>query len=94
MNQNKLNEAKKNISKNKQTKAKKKKKKADKSGNKKTKQNRCMQFNLSLHFTYELDIYIYMATGLPILEEKVIKYLFVKNNISCFGTRSGKMERR
>ena len=37
-----------------------------------------MQFNLSLHFTYELDIYICMASGLPILEEKVIKYLFVK----------------
>lgn len=36
-----------------------------------------MHFNLPLHFTYELDIYIY-ATGLPILEEKVIKYLFVK----------------
>ena len=37
-----------------------------------------MQFNLSLHFTYELDIYICMASGLPILEEKVIKYLLVK----------------
>ena len=49
MNQNKLNEAKKNISKNKQTKAKKKKKKANKSGNKK--ENRADACNLICLYT-------------------------------------------